>query len=108
VIEVADMIHVIATIQTTPGQTQAFLAAFRQLVPLVRAEAGCIEYGPAVDVQTPIAIQAPIREDVVTVIEKWASVEALQDHLAAPHMQKYREQVKDLVLGVEIQVLEPA
>jgi quinol monooxygenase YgiN len=101
------MIHVIATIQTAPGKKQAFLAAFRQLVPLVHSEAGCIEYGPAVDVQTPIAVQAPVRDDAVTVIEKWASVAALQDHLAAPHMQQYREQVKDLVAGVEIRVLEP-
>jgi quinol monooxygenase YgiN len=101
------MVHVIATIHTTPGQKQAFLEAFRQLVPTVRAEAGCIEYGPAVDVQTPIAVQAPVRDDVVTVVEKWASIAALQDHLAAPHMQQYREQVKDLVTQVEIRVLEP-
>jgi quinol monooxygenase YgiN len=102
------MIHVIATIQTTPGQREAFLQAFRQLVPTVLAEAGCLEYGPAVDVQTPIAVQAPVRNDVVTVIEKWASIAALQDHLAAVHMQRYREQVKDLVVSVEICVLEPA
>jgi quinol monooxygenase YgiN len=102
------MIHVIATIQTTSGQKQAFLAAFRQLVPLVRQEAGCIEYGPAIDLETSLEIQAPVRDDIVTVIEKWASVDALEDHLAAPHMQKYREQVKALVRGVEIRVLEPA
>jgi quinol monooxygenase YgiN len=102
------MVHVIATIQTTPGQKHAFLAAFRQLVPLVHQEAGCIEYGPAIDLETSLAVQSPVRDDVVTVIEKWASVDALEDHLAAPHMQKYREQVKALVRGVEIRVLEPA
>jgi quinol monooxygenase YgiN len=102
------MIHVIATIETAPGKRDAFLQAFRQLVPVVRTEVGCIEYGPAVDVSTPIAVQAPIQADAVTVIEKWASIAALQDHLAAPHMQQYREQVKDLVARVEIRVLEPA
>jgi len=32
----------------------------------------------------------------------------LKAHLAAPHMAAYREQVKDLVGGVALQVLEPA
>jgi quinol monooxygenase YgiN len=45
---------------------------------------------------------------VVTVIEKWQSVEALQKHLEAPHMVRYRRTVKDLVLSVSIRVLEPA
>jgi quinol monooxygenase YgiN len=101
------MIHVIATIQLVPGQREKFLAAFRQLVPQVRAEAGCIEYGAAVDLQTPVAAQAAVRDDVVTVVEKWDSVAALQDHLAATHMQQFREQMKDLVTSVEIRVLEP-
>ena len=102
------MIHVIATIQTAPGRRDAFLAAFQGLVPLVRAENGCVEYGPAVDVDAGIGDQPAARGDVVTVIEKWESVAALQDHLAASHMQRYREQVKDIVAGVEIRVFEPA
>jgi quinol monooxygenase YgiN len=101
------MIHVIATIQTAPGRRGDFLAAFRELVPLVRAEAGCLEYGPAVDLDTPVSSQ-PARADVVTVLEKWESVAALEAHLAAPHMSRYREQVKDIVVGPEIRVLEPA
>ena len=46
------MIHVIATIETAPGRREAFLAAFQELVPDVRAEKGCLEYGPAVDLAT--------------------------------------------------------
>jgi quinol monooxygenase YgiN len=101
------MIHVIATIRTVPGQREALLAAFRELVPQVRAERGCIEYGTAVDLATPIKAAAAVREDVVTVVEKWESVAALEDHLAAPHMLAYRERVKDLLAGIEIRVLEP-
>jgi quinol monooxygenase YgiN len=102
------MIHVIATIQIAPGQCEEFLAAFAELVPDVRAEDGCIEYGPAVDISNAIADQPPARENVVTVIEKWESVEALRKHLEAPHMARYRRTVKDIVQGVAIQVLEPA
>jgi quinol monooxygenase YgiN len=100
------MIHVIATIEIAAGRREDFLAAFDEVVPDVREEAGCIEYGPAVDVAT--AVGEPVRDDVVTVIEKWASVEALTAHLEAPHMQRYRRTVKDLVKGVSIRVLEPA
>jgi quinol monooxygenase YgiN len=102
------MIHVIATIDVVPGKRDAFLAEFRRLVPLVRAEAGCIEYGPAVDVPTGIPVQVPVREDVVTILEKWEGVDALKAHLAAPHMAEYRDRVKNLVAGVRLQVVEPA
>ena len=45
------MIHVIATIDLVEGQRAAFLKEFHALVPLVRAEAGCLEYGPAIDAE---------------------------------------------------------
>jgi quinol monooxygenase YgiN len=102
------MIHVIATIRAVPGQREALLAAFRDLVPLVRAERGCIEYAAALDLATPMEVTAAVREDVVTVVEKWESVAALEDHLAAPHLLAYRERVTDLLADVEIRVLKPA
>jgi quinol monooxygenase YgiN len=101
------MIHVIATIRTANGRREDFLAAFRELVPLVRAEAGCLEYGPAIDFDAGIDNQPAERADVVTVVEKWEGAAALQAHLAAPHMLRYREKVKDIVAGVEIRVLKP-
>ena len=42
------------------------------------------------------------------VVEKWASVEALKSHLAAPHMTDYRSRVKDYVVSAKLQVLQPA
>ena len=72
------MIHVVATIQLAAGQRDNFLEHFHRLVPLVHAEEGCIEYGPTVDLETEISAQGPTREDVVTVMEKWESLEALQ------------------------------
>lgn len=102
------MIHVIATIEVAPDRREDFLAAFQELVPDVRAEKGCIEYGPAIDLATSVGDSPSPRENVVSVIEKWESVEALKAHLEAPHMQRYRRTVKDIVLGVSIRVLEPA
>ena len=102
------MIHVIATIELSPGRGEDFLAEFRRLVPQVLAEDGCIEYGPAVDAATGIVAQAPARPDVVTVNEKWASVDHLKRQLDVPHMRGYRERVVDLVTGVTLAILEPA
>jgi quinol monooxygenase YgiN len=102
------MIHVIATIELQPGRRDDFLAEFHKLVPAVRGEAGCIEYGPAVDADTGIASQQQKGADVVTVVEKWDSLEALDAHLVAPHMQEYRPRVKDLVRQTTLHVLKPA
>lgn len=102
------MIHVLATVELVPGQREAFLIEFAKLVTLVRAEDGCLEYGPAVDVATSIAVQVAPRPDVVIVVEKWATLAALEVHLTAPHMADYRQRVKDLVRQVSLQILQPA
>lgn len=102
------MIHVIATIELAPGTRDAFLTEFRKLIPDVRAENGCIEYGPAVDAETDLTNQAKLGPDKVIVVEKWESLAALKAHSAAPHMQAYRVNVKDYVRSVNLLVLDPA
>jgi quinol monooxygenase YgiN len=101
------VIYVIATIEVAQGQREAFLAEFRKVVPLVRAEAGCLEYAPALDQPTGIPAQIPARENVVIVMEKWESLEALRAHLQAPHMTDYRSRVKEWVVGARLQILQP-
>jgi len=102
------MIYVIASVEVKPGQRAAFLAEFHRVVPLVQAEAGCLAYGPTVDVATGIAVQVPLRENVVTIVEQWTDLDALRAHLAAAHMAEYRERVKNLVVRTQLQVLQPA
>jgi quinol monooxygenase YgiN len=102
------MVHVIATVEVAAGKRDEFLAEFRRVVPSVRAEAGCLEYGPAVDLPTEIPAQVPPRDNVVVIVERWESLDALRAHLQAPHMQEYRARVKALVSRVQLQVLQPA
>lgn len=102
------MIHVIATIELAPGTRDAFLTEFRKLIPDVKAEAGCIAYGPAIDAETDIPTQARIGADKVVIVEQWESVAALKAHAVAPHMQAYRVRVKEFVKGMELRVLSPA
>ncbi len=102
------MIHVVAVITAKPGQRAALLALFNANVPAVLAEAGCIEYGAAVDIDAIGKMQARFGEDAFVVIEKWDSIEHLRAHAAAPHMQEYAAKAKDLIAERAIHVLGPA
>jgi quinol monooxygenase YgiN len=102
------MVHVIAIITAKPGQREAILQALRANLPAVRAEQGCIEYGPAIDAPEVGPIQTKAGDDVVFVIEKWASMDALRAHAAAPHMAAYAAKVKDFVASRVIHVLNAA
>ena len=101
------MISVIATIELNEGRRTAFLEEFHRIVQAVRAERGCIEYGPNVDAKTDIDAQHR-NPNEVTIIEKWESVDALKAHLVAPHMIEYRPKVKDMIVSMRLQILKPA
>jgi quinol monooxygenase YgiN len=102
------MLHVIAFITTKPGMREAVLREFRANMPAVRAEEGCIEYAPAVDVESFGALQTEVGPDTFVVIEKWASADALKAHGAAPHMVAYGARTRDMVASRVIHVLSPA
>ena len=100
------MIHVVAEIRLQPGTLGGFMPEFTRLVPLVRAEDGCIEYSGAVDYPSGVGAQSPVRPDLVTVIEKWRDAAALEAHGRAPHMDAYRARVKDFVVETLVYVLK--
>ena len=101
------MIHVIATVELHSGARERFLSEFHKIVPDVRAEDGCIEYGAAVDVPSGLAAQIPLRFDDVVIVEKWSSVDALKAHARAAHLLAYRERTKAFVVRTTVQVLAP-
>ncbi len=102
------MVHVLAILTAVPGQRAALLAAFQANVPNVVAEPGCIEYAAAVDADGFSDLQAPLGPDSFTVVEKWASPQALRDHIASPHMTAYGAKTKDLVARRLLHILSPA
>ena len=101
------MIYVVATIQLKPGVREAFLAEQRHLLPLVRAERGCLEYAPSVDIALADPPKAPLRADVVTMHEKWETLADLQAHAVAPHMNEFRAKTKSLVENTKVEVFAP-
>jgi quinol monooxygenase YgiN len=102
------MIHVLAIITAKPGMRDRILEAYRANVEAVRAEDGCLAYEAVVDVAGDAAGFARFGPDAFVVVEKWASLEALQAHAVAPHMKAYGIKVKDWTASRAIHVLEPA
>lgn len=99
------MIHVIAYLRLRPGVRREFLATFTELTPKVRAEHGCLEYTPVVDHAPFLGFQQPVGDDTVVVVEKWASPQALEAHIEAPHMKAWGKVVDDMMIRREIHVL---
>ncbi|MCO5120163.1 MAG: antibiotic biosynthesis monooxygenase [Burkholderiaceae bacterium] len=102
------MIQVLAIITAKPGQRDAVLEAFRANMPAVRAEAGCIDYAPAIDVDALGKYQQMLGPDTFVVLEKWESIDALKAHARAPHMAEYAAKTRDLIADRKIHVLESA
>lgn len=102
------MIHVVAIITAKPGMRDAVLREFKANVPAVHAEKGCIEYGPTIDAEGLGPVQTAFGADTFVVIEKWATMDDLKAHGAAPHMKAYAAKVKDMLASRVIHVLKSA
>ncbi len=101
------MITVLASIYVKAGELDKFLDIFKANVPAVCAEDGCVSYVPMVDVDSQLEPQET-NENIVTIVEQWESIEALKAHLAAPHMLKYKNNVKAIVEKLTLKVLQNA
>ena len=101
------MINVIASIHIKEGRLSEFIEIFKTNIPKVLEEKGWVEYVPTIDVPKGLPLQK-LNNNVVTIIEKWSSLEDLQTHLTAPHMLAYRETVKNLVDKMSLKVLMEA
>jgi quinol monooxygenase YgiN len=104
----APMIHVLAIITAKPGQRDRILEAFRANTDAVRAEDGCLAYEAVVDVRESAPGFAQFGPDSFVVVERWASLAALQAHAVAPHMKAYAARVREFTANRAIHVLEPA
>jgi quinol monooxygenase YgiN len=100
-------VHVMAVIMAKPGMRDKILEAFRANVPAVHAEDGCIEYVATIDTEGAGSVQTPFGDDTFVVVEKWASLDALKAHAAAPHMAAYGARTKDMIASRVIHVLSP-
>ncbi len=101
------MLYVVAKIELAEGKRDEFLAAQRALLPLVRAEQGCIEYTPTLEVPVAHPSTTPPRPRCVFMHEKWESLGHLQAHLNAEHMKDFRDKVRPLIASVQVEAFQP-
>jgi quinol monooxygenase YgiN len=101
------MIHVVAIITTKPGMRDTVLSHARENLAAVRAEKGCIEYGPVIDAEG-FAAGKPLGPDTFMVVEKWDSLDALKAHSVAPHMKAYAEKTREHIANRAVHVLTSA
>ena len=73
---------IVANIHVNPDQIGLVRAELEKLVPITRAEQGCITYDLHQDNDDPAHF---------TFYENWASRELWQAHMRAPHLAAYME-----------------
>lgn len=100
------MINVLAVITAKPGQRDRVLRFFRENVPNVHAEDGCIEYGAVIDLEDGPAFQTKCGPDTFYVIEKWRDLEALKNHAKSSHMASYAAATKEYLASRAIHVMQ--
>lgn len=101
------MIFVIAQSDLKPGCREKFIEIVKENIPLVLAEDGCISYTLTSDYESGLSAQQKSGENTVTFVECWESMEHLKAHLQAPHMNVFREKVRDMRCGSSLKVLTP-
>jgi quinol monooxygenase YgiN len=79
---------IVATLTARPGHEAVLKAALERIVPLSRAEDGCIRYDLHADLANPASF---------VMLEAWRDAEALARHEATPHFKQLLDTVGGLV-----------
>lgn len=101
------MIFVIATSELKPGFRNEFISIVKENIPNVLAENGCISYTLTGDFDSDFAAQEKVGRDTLVFVECWESIDHLKAHLAAPHMQVFKEKVKDMRKSSTLKIMTP-
>lgn len=90
----ANRMYRIAKIKVDGPQLDKYTAALKeQMTTAIKLEPGVLSYTAVADKKDPT---------IITILEVYASTEAYQAHIQAPHFKKYKETVKDMVLSLEL------
>jgi quinol monooxygenase YgiN len=87
------VILVTGHIDVDPAQRDAFIAACQTVQAATREEAGCEHYAFSADLDDPGRFH---------VSERWADDEAMNGHMASPHMAAFMGALGGLVTGASL------
>lgn len=89
---------VVVKAEAKPGKGAELLDAFGELAVATHAEEGCNLYA---------LHRVPDDHDVIVLVERWASREALDEHLASAHMGAFRRETAELFAApTQISIVE--
>ncbi len=91
------MIKVVAKGVYLEGKSEVAIAMYDELVKETRKEQGCIAYN---------LFQDKDNKDVLTMIEEWESVEALEAHKKSEHFTRIVPMIGELRKSAELNVYE--
>ena len=83
-----DMLTIVANIHANPDQIDLVKAELEKLIPITRAEEGCIQYDLHQDNENPAHFMF---------YENWESRELWQAHMNALHLAAYKEATEGAV-----------
>lgn len=90
----ANPIYRIAKIKVDGTKLEQYKSALQeQMNAAIKLEPGVLSY---------TAVSDKKDSTLITILEVYASKEAYQMHIQAPHFKKYKEAVKDMVLSLEL------
>lgn len=90
----ATPIYRIAKIKVDGSTLEKYKSALQeQMNAAIKLEPGVLSY---------TAVSDKKDSTLITIFEVYASQEAYQSHIQAPHFKKYKEAVKDMVLSLEL------
>ena len=90
----ANPIYRIAKIKVDGNKLEQYKSALQeQMNAAIKLEPGVLSYTVVSDKKDAT---------LITIFEVYASQEAYQSHVQAPHFKKYKETVKDMVLSLEL------
>ncbi len=90
---------VVVLARAKPGRGDEAAAAFQEVAVPTHAEEGCVVYALHRVVNDP---------DRIVLVERWASREDLDQHLATPHLTAFREGSHDVwAEPMEILIVDP-
>ena len=103
----AGEVYVLCRFDLKPDADRAdYVKKTLEVVPTVRAEAGCLGYTLLEDAKTDWDKPQRFGERTLWMLEKWASIDALKAHLETPHMKAFGPTVRPMRTNGTFHVLQ--
>ena len=90
-------VPVVAIIKAKKNQERHLFDLLKKIVSPTHQEKGCMKYGLHRSIEAP---------DTFVMIEKWETIESLQNHLKAPHITSAFARQAELIENISIYPLK--